>query len=85
LLCIIETMANKINPDELLTTTAAAERRGVTRQNMDYLIRNGKIPSTVIGGKIFVRIKDIDSYVPDAGGRPRKKSSTRSGKSVDKL
>jgi hypothetical protein len=65
-------MVSKINTDELLTITAAAARRGVTRQNMDFLLRNGKIPSIVIGGKVFVRIKDIDAYIPDAGGRPSK-------------
>ncbi len=67
-------MTNKINPDELLTITAAAERRGVTRQNMDFLLRNGKIPCVTIGGKVFVRIKDLDSYIPDAGGRPSKRA-----------
>jgi excisionase family DNA binding protein len=80
-------MANKINPDELLTITAAAERRGVTRQNIDYLLRNGKIPGVVIGGKVFVRIKDLDAYIPDAGGRPstvlNRSTQKREGKKQD--
>jgi excisionase family DNA binding protein len=77
-------MANKINPDELLTITAAAERRGVTRQNMDFLVRNGKIPSVSIGGKVFVRIKDLDAYIPDAGGRPSKQTISSEQKRAGK-
>lgn len=65
-------MTGKINPDELLTPRGAAEYRGVTRQNMDYLLRNGKIPSIVIDGRRFVRVKDLDAYQPDPGGRPPK-------------
>lgn len=62
----------KIDPDELLTVTQAAEVRGTTRQAINYLIRNDKLPSVEIAGKRFVRRQDLDLFEPDKGGRPSK-------------
>jgi len=60
----------KIDPDELLTVAQAAAVRGVTRQAINYLIREGKLPSVEIAGRRFVKMADVESFVPDKGGRP---------------
>jgi excisionase family DNA binding protein len=61
----------KIDPDELLTVTQAAELRGVTRQAINHLIRQGKMPTVEIAGRRFVRRKDVEGFEPDRGGRPK--------------
>jgi DNA-binding LacI/PurR family transcriptional regulator len=60
----------KVDPDELLTVTQAADERGTTRQAINHLIRQGKLNPTVIAGKRFVSRREIAAYVPDKGGRP---------------
>jgi hypothetical protein len=62
----------KVDPDDLLTVTQAAEERGTTRQAINYLIRQGKLASVVIAGKQFVSRQELKSFVPDKGGRPPK-------------
>lgn len=63
----------KIDPEELLTVTQAAELRGVTRQAINHLIRQGKLPPVEIAGKRFVRRGDVEKFEPDKGGRPAEK------------
>lgn len=60
----------KIDPDELLTVTQAANERGVTRQAINHLIRQGKLPVVDIAGKRFVKRGELESFQPDRGGRP---------------
>jgi hypothetical protein len=67
----------KIDPDELLTVAQAAERRVTTRQAINYLIRQGKLASVEIAGRRFVHLQDLESFVPDPGGRPRKQAGDK--------
>lgn len=60
----------KIDPDELLTVAQAAKMRGVTRQAINHLIRQGKLKVVEIAGRRFVKRGDVESFVPDRGGRP---------------
>lgn len=60
----------KIDPDELLTVTQAAEVRGVTRQAINHLIRQKKLPVVEIAGRRFVKRGDLEAFEPDKGGRP---------------
>lgn len=62
----------KVEVDDLLTPSQAAERRGVSRQAMSDLIKRSKIPTVWIAGLPFVKRQDVDAYEPDLGGRPRK-------------
>jgi hypothetical protein len=62
----------KVETDELITLTSAAERRGVSRQNIASLVSRNKIPVVYIDSVPFVRKQDVDSYEPDPGGRPAK-------------
>ncbi len=66
---------SELKPDELLTATQAARLKGVTRQWITNLIRDGRLPSVSIAGRNFVRQKDVLSYAASPG-RPPKPSST---------
>jgi hypothetical protein len=70
----------KIDPDKLLTVAQAAERRGTTRQAINYLIRRGKLASVEIAGRRFIHLKDLESFVPDQGGRPPSKGTKKGSK-----
>lgn len=69
----------KVDPEDLLTVAQAAESRGVTRQAINHLIREGKLPVVEIAGRRFVKRSDLDAFTPDKGGRPpsTKKRSKR--------
>jgi hypothetical protein len=45
-------------------------------------VRRGRLLTLEFGGKKFVSRRDVEAYVPDPGGRPRKKK-TRSKKKAD--
>lgn len=62
----------KIESNDLLTVTQAAKKRGVTRQAISHLIRQGKLPFVEIAGKKFISCKELNEYEPDVGGRPKK-------------
>ncbi|MGA9773660.1 MAG: helix-turn-helix domain-containing protein [Blastocatellia bacterium] len=67
----------KIDPNELLTVSQAAEVREVTRQAINHLIREGKLPVVEIAGRRFVKRSDLDKFEPDKGGRPAKKGGAK--------
>lgn len=62
----------KIDPEDLLTVTQAAEERGTTRQAINHLIRQGKLKAVEIAGKRFVSRQELEAFEPDRGGRPPK-------------
>ena len=51
----------KIDPNDLLTVTQAAEIRGVTRQAINHLIREGKLASVEIAGRRFIKQADVEN------------------------
>lgn len=53
----------------------AAELRGVSRQAINYLIREDKLPVVEIAGRRFLKRGDVASFKPDKGGRPSEKKS----------
>lgn len=61
----------KIDTTELLSVAQAAQARGVSRQAINHLIRQGKLPAVEIAGKRFVRRADLARFEPDRGGRPK--------------
>jgi DNA binding domain, excisionase family len=65
----------KENPDEWISASEAARLRGVSRQAIASLIRRGRLRTLQFGGKTFVSRADVEAYVPDPGGRPRKESA----------
>lgn len=65
----------KIDIEELLTVTQAARVRGVTRQAINHLIRQGKLEAVDIAGRRFVRRGSLERFEPDRGGRPKEKAA----------
>jgi excisionase family DNA binding protein len=62
----------KIDTEDLLTVSQAAEERGVSRQAINHLIRQGKLKAVEIAGKNFISRKALSEFEPDKGGRPSK-------------
>jgi excisionase family DNA binding protein len=57
--------------DEWITQAQAARLRRVSRQAIAKLIRKGTFSILEIGGRIFLRRRDVEEYRPAQGGRPR--------------
>jgi hypothetical protein len=71
------------NPDEWITASEAARIRGVFPQAIASLMRRGKLRTIVFGQRTFVNRHDVETFVPNPGGRPKKKESARNGESID--
>jgi excisionase family DNA binding protein len=56
---------------ELLTTTEAAKRRGVTRQAIDLAIRRGEIRALRAGRYRLIRPKDADGWNANRAAQER--------------
>jgi excisionase family DNA binding protein len=65
------------NPNEWISASEAARLRGVSRQAIGNLVRRRRLRTLQFGGKTFVSRADVEAYVPDPGGRPRKKSASK--------
>jgi excisionase family DNA binding protein len=61
-----------IDTEDLLTVAQAAEEKKVTRQAINHLIRQEKLPFVEIAGKRFISRKALQEFEPDKGGRPQK-------------
>ena len=57
-------------PDDWVSQAEAARMRGVSRQAIARLIKKGRFRTLEIGGKVLLRRKDIETYQPEAPGRP---------------
>lgn len=62
---------------ELLTVQQVADRKGITRLAVYKAIREGRLPSQKVLGRVVVTVADADAYNPQhggsrGGGRPRK-------------
>ena len=53
----------KISPSGLMDLSIAAEYLGVTVATLRWLRRMKKLPFLKLGGKLFVRQNEIDSYL----------------------
>ena len=63
----------KIDPDDMITQAEAARIRGVSHEAIRYLVRQGRLKTRRIGGRIFLSRKDVEAYKPNVGGRPSKR------------
>lgn len=68
---------DELSPDDWISASEAARLRGVTRQAIGSLVRRGRLRTLKFGGKTFVSRRDVEAYVPDPGGRPRKKKTSQ--------
>lgn len=61
------------NPLEWISQAEAARIREVSRQAIRKLVLKGRLQTLEIGGRIFVSRKDVITYQPEPGGRPKSK------------
>jgi len=50
----------------------AARIRGVSRQAIGRLLKNGRFRVLKIGGKVLLKRSDVESFKPEQPGRPSK-------------
>ncbi len=55
---------------EWVSQAEAARIRGVSRQAITVLVRKGRLKTLEIGGRTFVRRKEVEEFTPEPGGRP---------------
>jgi excisionase family DNA binding protein len=67
----------KVQVEDLITQTEAAEIRGVSWQAINDLVRRGKLRTVTIGKRKFVLRSEVKAYKPEKGGRPRKESARK--------
>jgi len=60
-----------IVPSDWISQAEAAELRGVTRQAISKLVRNGRLRTIRVGGHTLVNRADAITYRPRPAGRPR--------------
>lgn len=60
---------------EWVSQAEAARMRGVTRQAISNLIRNGRLRTLEIGGRVLVSRADVEQFEPLPAGRPKSSSS----------
>ena len=54
-----------------ISQAEAARRLGISRQAVHKLVRAGRLKHTTIGGYVLVGRDDVETYKPQAAGRPR--------------
>jgi len=61
------------NPQTDISLSEAAKRLDVTPQDMSFLVKKKTFKTARrIGWHVFIDIKEINAYIPNKGGRPRK-------------
>lgn len=68
-----------------LTVPEAAAKRGVSRQAILHLIKEGKLKATQMGRVWLIHKDDLAAYTPAPGGRPPKKRPRKSPKASKTL
>jgi excisionase family DNA binding protein len=57
---------------EWISQAEAARLRGVSRQAIATLVKKGRLPTLKIGGRTFVKRKEVEQFAPEPSGRPPK-------------
>lgn len=64
----------------LISQKEAAELRGVTLAAISDLIKRGRLTAVEVGGRKFLRRRDVIDYKPEKGGRPSKSKKSKAKK-----
>jgi excisionase family DNA binding protein len=67
----------KVELQDLITQTEAAEIRGVSNQAISDLVKRGKLRTLSIGKRKFLLRSEVKAYKPAKGGRPRTRKPKR--------
>jgi excisionase family DNA binding protein len=62
---------------DYLTVTQVAEMRGTSRQAVLESISRGTLKATKVGNQWLIQKKDMERFVPHAGGKPKRKARPR--------
>jgi hypothetical protein len=63
----------KIDLSKMVTQAEAAEIRGVSVQAINYLVKRGRLKSLKVAGRVLLFRREVETFKPDLGGRPKKK------------
>jgi len=58
-------------PEEWISQADAARLRGVSRQAIAKLLKNGRLKSLTIGSHVFVNRSEVLAFEPRRAGRPK--------------
>ena len=59
--------------DDWISQAEAARIRGISSAGIVSLMKRGRLETLEIAGKVLVKRKQIEEFLPRRGGRPRKK------------
>jgi len=60
-----------LDSSDWVSQSEAARLRGVSRQAISKLVRNGRLTSIVIGGHTLVSRAEVLAFQPRSAGRPK--------------
>lgn len=64
--------SNLRDPKEWISQAEAARLRGVSRQAIALLVKKGRLSVLEIGGRLLVRRKEVEEFIPESAGQRRK-------------
>ncbi len=70
----MSTINSENNLDDWISQAEASRLRGVSRQAIAKLIQRKRLSAREIAGRIVVRRSEVEAFVPEPIGRPRKKT-----------
>jgi excisionase family DNA binding protein len=65
-----------VDMSDLISQSEAARLRGVTRNAINYLVREGRLSTAEVGGRTFVYRSEVEAFQP---GKPGPKGKGRKG------
>ena len=65
----------KLDLSKMVTQAEAAEIRGVSVQAINYLVKHGRLKSVKVAGRVLLFKREVETFKPSPGGRPRKRQS----------
>ena len=65
--------------DDLISTTEAADRLGITRQRVLQLIKAGRLPAVRFANLYMIRADDLEKVEDRTPGRPPKQEAKPKG------
>ena len=66
-----------IDLDKMVTQAEAAEIRGVSVQAINYLVKNDRLKSVKVAGRVLLFRSEVEAFKPSLGGRPKGKQSAK--------
>ena len=68
----MSTHFNEESAEDWISQAEAARLRGVSRQAIARLVKRQRLKTLNIGGRLLVRRRDVEQFIPKAAGRPPK-------------